>query len=62
MHDFEEGSGRTELWSNDPLTGEATLIEVFEHPLTEDDLRAFAVAAALQFIEYLTVDDLWMLS
>jgi hypothetical protein len=63
MYDFDgEAAGRTELWSNDPLTGEATLIEVFEHPLTEDDLRAFAVASALSYIEHLTVDDLWMLS
>lgn len=63
MDEFEgETTGRTELWSNDPLTGEATLIEVFEHPLSEEDLRAFAVASALQYVEHLTVEDLWMLS
>ena len=57
-----EPEGRTELWSNDPQTGEAVLIEVFEHPLTDQDLRAFAIAAALQFIDHLTVDDLWHLA
>jgi hypothetical protein len=56
------GNGRTELWSNDPITGEATLIETFEHPLSEEDLRAFAIAAALPFIDHLTVEDLWALS
>ena len=54
-------SGRTELWSNDPVTGEAVLVEVFEHPLSEDDLRAYAIAAALAYVERLTVDDLWSL-
>ena len=57
-----ESEGRTELWSNDPVTGEATLIEVFAHPLSEEDLRAFAIAAALPYIEQLTVDDLWTLN
>jgi hypothetical protein len=58
----EQGpSGKTELWSNDPITGEATLIETFEHPLSEDDLRAFAIAAALPYIDHLTVEDCWTL-
>ncbi len=55
-------SGRTELWSNDPETGEAVLIEVFEHPLSEDDLRCYAIAAALSYVDHLTVEDLWSLS
>ena len=50
---------RTELWSNDPATGKSVLIEVFEHPLSDEDVRAYAIAAALQFIDVLTVDDLW---
>lgn len=58
---MSESQGRTELWSNDPETGEAVLIEVFDHPLSDHDVRAFAVAAALQFIDHLTVDDLWRL-
>ena len=51
--------GRTELWSTDPTTGEAVLIETFEHSLSEDDLRAFAVAATLVYIDPLTVEDCW---
>lgn len=58
---MQEHQGRTELWSNDPDTGEAVLVETFDHPLSEDDLRAFAVAAALPYIEGLTVDDCWSL-
>jgi hypothetical protein len=56
---MHERPARTELWSNDPISGESVLIETFEHPLTEEDLRAFAIAAALRHIEDLTVDDLW---
>ena len=56
-----EPTGRTELWSNDPLSGEAVLIETFEHPLGDDDLRAFAISAALPFLDDLTVEDLWNL-
>ncbi|HVF33012.1 MAG TPA: hypothetical protein VM933_08245 [Acidimicrobiales bacterium] len=52
---------RTELWSNDPDTGEATLLDTFEHPLSEDDLRAFAIAAALPYIDHLTLEDCWTL-
>lgn len=37
------------------------LIETFEHSLSEDDLRAFAIAAALGHIDHLTVDDCWTL-
>ncbi|HET9442442.1 MAG TPA: hypothetical protein VFO65_03905 [Acidimicrobiales bacterium] len=58
---MHEQPGRTELWSNDPLTGEAVLVEVFERPLSEDDLRAFAVAASLPYVSHLTVEDLWAL-
>lgn len=58
---MHEQPGRTELWSNDPVSGEAVLIETFEHPLTEDDLRTFAVAVALPYIDELTVDDLFTL-
>jgi hypothetical protein len=59
---MQEHEGRTELWSNDPITGESVLVEVFEHPLSDEDLRAFAVAAALPYIDRLTLDDLWSLS
>lgn len=52
---------RTELWASDPVTGESSLVEVFDHPLSEDDLRAFAVAASLSFVDDLTVEDLWSL-
>ncbi len=58
---MREHQARTELWSNDPVTGEAVLIETFEHPLSEDDLRAFAISAALPFIDHLTVEDCWSL-
>lgn len=58
---MHEHPGRTELWSNDPISGESVLIETFEHPLSEEDLRAFAIAAALPYIDDLTVDDLWQL-
>jgi hypothetical protein len=58
---MERNDQRTELWASDPVTGESKLVEVFDHPLSEDDLRAFAVAASLAFIEDLTVDDLWSL-
>lgn len=58
---MQEHSGRTELWSNDPITGESVLIETFEHPLSEDDLRVFAIAAALPYIDHLTVEDCWQL-
>ena len=59
---MQDHEGRTELWSNDPVTGEAVLVEVFAHPLSDKDLRAFAIAAALPFIENLVVDDLWALN
>ena len=55
---MESQEGRTELWASDPITGESVLVEVFEHPLSEEDLRAFAIAASLTYIEELTVDDL----
>ena len=58
---MERNDQRTELWASDPMTGESRLVEVFDHTLSEDDLRAFAVAASLAFIEDLTVDDLWSL-
>lgn len=58
---MQEHQGRTELWSNDPITGESVLIETFEHPLSEEDLRAFAIAAALPYIDHLTVEDCWQL-
>ena len=58
---MQEHHGRTELWSNDPISGEAVLIETFEHPLSEEDLRAFAIAAALPYIDELTVEDCWAL-
>lgn len=51
--------GKTELWSNDPISGEAILLETFAHPLAEPDLRALAIAIALPFIDNLTLDDLW---
>ena len=53
---------RTELWASDPMTGESTLVEVFDHPLSEEDLRAFAIAASLVYIDGLTVDDCWTLN
>lgn len=56
---MERHDQRTELWASDPVTGESKLVEVFDHPLSEDDLRAFAVAASLAFVEDLTVEDLW---
>ncbi len=55
----EQPGGKTELWSNDPISGEAILLETFEHPLAEPDLRALAIAVALPFIDDLTLDDLW---
>ena len=58
---MEQDSQRTELWASDPVTGESKLIEVFDHPLSEEDLRAFAVAASLVYIDDLTVEDLWSL-
>ena len=58
---MERHDQRTELWASDPVTGESKLVEVFDHPLNEDDLRAFAVAASLLYIDELTVDDLWAL-
>lgn len=56
-----EDNERTEIWASDPLTGEKQLVEVFDHALTEEDLRAFAVAAALQHVDHLTLEDLWRL-
>ena len=58
---MERHDQRTELWASDPVTGESKLVEVFDHPLSEDDIRAFAVAASLLYIDELTVDDLWAL-
>ncbi|HEX7168239.1 MAG TPA: hypothetical protein VF230_14765 [Acidimicrobiales bacterium] len=58
---MERQDGRTELWASDPVTGESKLIEVFDHPLSEEDLRAFAVAASLVYIDDLTVEDVWAL-
>ena len=58
---MERHDQRTELWASDPVTGESKLIEVFDHPLSEEDLRAFAVAASLIYIDDLTVEDLWSL-
>lgn len=58
---MERHDQRTELWASDPVTGESRLVEVFDHTLSEDDLRAFAVAASLLYIDELTVDDLWAL-
>jgi hypothetical protein len=58
---MERHDQRTELWASDPITGKSRLVEVFDHPLSENDLRAFAIAASLHYIDDLTVDDLWML-
>lgn len=58
---MEPRDSRTELWASDPVTGESKLIDVFDRPLGEEDLRAFAVAASLVYIDDLTVDDLWTL-
>ena len=60
-HRMERQDGRTELWASDPVTGESRMIEVFDHPLSEEDLRAFAVAASLTYIDDLTLEDLWAL-
>ena len=56
---MERHDQRTELWASDPVTGESKLVEVFDHPLSEEDLRAFAVAVSLAYIEDLTVEELW---
>ncbi len=56
-----EDNERTEIWASDPFTGKKELVEVFDHALSEQDLRDFAVAAALQHVEHLTLDDLFRL-
>ncbi len=57
----EHPGDKTELWSNDPISGEAILLETFAHTLAEPDLRALAIAIALPSIENLTLADLWSL-
>ena len=54
---MESQPTRTEVWETDPVTGESRMVERFDRVLDDDEILDLAVAAAIQEVEILTVED-----